>query len=99
MIGWDGHVDGPFRLENDIELRGRVFHEVIVPSGVTLILHGTACADVIVEKGGRATIHGTIAGCLINLGGDVEVFGQVEVLADAPGVRTTLRNGAAVRQR
>ncbi len=99
MIVWEGSADGPHRLEADIELQGLIFHEVVVPCGITLVLRGTARADVVVEKGGRAIIHGIVAGCLINLGGEVEVFGQVGVLADAPGIRTTLRNGAVILQR
>jgi len=98
MAFWDANSDGPHRLESDVELQGLVFREIIVPFGITLILHGIARADVIVEKGGRAIIHGTIAGCLINLGGDVEIFGTVGVLADAPGISTLVRESAVILQ-
>jgi len=99
MAFWDANADGPCRLEADIELQGLIFREVVVPYGITLILHGIARADVIVEKGGRAIIHGTIAGCLINLGGDVEIFGTVGVLVEAPGICTLLRESAVIVQR
>lgn len=98
MAPWNENADGPCRLEADIELWGLVFREVIVPDGITLVLHGVARTDVIVEKGGRAVIHGTVAGCLINLGGDVEIFGTVGALADAPGISTQLRDSAVVLQ-
>jgi len=99
MAFWDANADGPCRLEADIELQGLIFREVVVPYGITLILHGIARADVIVEKGGRAIIHGTISGCLINLGGDVEIFGTVGVLVEAPGICTLLRENAVILQR
>jgi hypothetical protein len=94
----DANSDSPYRLDSDADLQGLIFREVVVPFGITLVLHGTARADVIVEKGGRAIIHGTIAGCLINLGGDVEIFGTVGILADAPGIRTLVREGAVILQ-
>lgn len=84
------------RLGSDVELHGVTFGEIIVPSGIKLVLHGVARSDVIVEKGGRAIIRGTVAGCLINLGGSVEVFGIVSVIADAPGTSTLVRPGALV---
>jgi cytoskeletal protein CcmA (bactofilin family) len=93
------HLDETLRLEADAELTGTVAGEIIVPLGVTLVLHGVARSDVIVEKGGRAIIHGTIVGCLINLGGDAEIFGTVDVIADAPGVSTRIHAGAVISGR
>ena len=90
------NTDEPLRLQEDAELGGTYVGDMIVPFGVTLVLRGTARSDVIVEKGGRAIIHGTIFGCLINLGGDAEVFGAVGVIADAPGVSTRIQKGAVI---
>jgi hypothetical protein len=94
--GANGHLDETLRLEADAELTGTITGEVIVPFGVSLVLHGVALSDVIVEKGGRAIIRGTIVGCLINLGGDAEIFGAVEVIADAPGVLSRIHPGAVI---
>jgi cytoskeletal protein CcmA (bactofilin family) len=90
------HLDETLRLEADAELTGTIAGEIIVPSGITLVLHGVARSDVIVEKGGHAVIHGTIVGCLINLGGDADIFGAVDVVADAPGVSTRIHPGAVI---
>lgn len=89
-------MEDSHRLGSDVELHGVTFGEIIVPSGIKLVLHGVARSDVIVEKGGCAIIRGTVAGCLINLGGSVEVFGTVSVIADAPGTSTLVRPGALV---
>jgi hypothetical protein len=97
--GTSVHLDESLRLEVDTELTGTFAGEIVVPFGVTMVLHGVARSDVIVEKGGRAIIHGTIVGCLINLGGDAEIFGTVDVIADAPGVSTRIHAGAVISGR
>lgn len=89
-------MEDSHRLGSDVELHGVIFGEIIVPSGIKLVLHGVARSDVVVEKGGCAIVRGTVAGCLINLGGSVEVFGTVGVIADAPGTSTLVQTGALV---
>lgn len=89
-------MEDSHRLGSDVELHGVTFGEIIVPSGIKLVLHGVARSDVIVEKGGCAIIRGTVAGCLINLGGSVEVFGTVSVIANAPGTSTLVGPGALI---
>ncbi len=79
-------VEGPFRVDADLEFAGMVVGTLIVASKISLRLTGTA-DDLVVESGARAIVHGTVNGTILNEGGYVEVHGKVGSIDPAANIR------------
>jgi cytoskeletal protein CcmA (bactofilin family) len=73
---FNGQIEGPFTLADDLELRGMITGDAKVPAGKELVLLGMVTGDLTVEEGGTAIVRGTVGGSIVN-GGRVEISGRV----------------------
>ena len=69
-------------LRQDAEVRDVLISNLVVPTGVCFNLSGVMIGDLIVDPGGAASIHGTVNGAIINLGGNVDLFGAADAIRD-----------------
>ena len=96
MQDFHGMHTGDLRLENDMDLYGMVVGNVVVPTGKYLILHGMITGDLKIESGARMVVHGMVQGAVLNLGGDVTIFGMVEIVDDQGPTKTKIMAGAMI---
>lgn len=93
-----GKIEGPFTIDRDLTIHGMVVGRTTVRSGCKLVLHGMVTSDLVIEPGAYAMVHGTVNGTVINNGGNVEIHGTVDAVADtSPAARTVIAHGALVR--
>jgi hypothetical protein len=94
---FNGQIDGPATITEDLLLQGMVTGNATVASGVNLVLHGMVTGDLVVEHGATAVVYGTVAGSVINRG-RVEVAGRiVGALRDEEGGQSTVHPDSDIR--
>ena len=67
-----------------------------VEAGSTLYLHGMVTGDLIVKPGATAIVHGMVNGTVRNEGGQVEIYGKADRVADTGSTRTHIDPKAAI---
>lgn len=89
-------IDGPYRIDQDLDFGGMITDQAIVSSGVEFILHGMVTGELIAEAGSRVSIHGMVNGTVHNRGGHIEIFGMIDDLVESGGT-VMIAPGAVVR--
>lgn len=74
------HLHGRQVLNGDVTFNGLLEGDLIVPAGMTLEMNGTVNGIVEVQTGGVARINGMVNGTVINNGGDVSIYGVVDMV-------------------
>ncbi len=70
-------IEGDFRIETDVILRGMVTGDVIVSKDCKLVLHGMIVKDLILEEGSLVELHGMVNQNVYNKGGTLKVYGMI----------------------
>lgn len=70
-------IEGDFRIETDVILRGMITGDVVVSKDCTLILHGMILKDLILEEGSIVKLHGMVNQNVYNKGGTLQVYGMI----------------------
>ncbi len=94
----NGKVEGPRRIEADLEFHGMITRGVTIAPGVHFILHGMVTGDLIAETTSRVIVHGMVNGLVRNEGAHVEIHGMIDDLYD-PHEMTLLAPDSVIRSR
>lgn len=89
-------IEGPFIIDRDMRVNGMITVEATVEAGSTLYLHGMVTGDLIVKPGATAIVHGMVNGTVRNEGGQVEIYGKADRVADTGSTRTHIDPKAAI---
>ncbi len=97
MRTFDGKVEGPITLTEDLLLQGMIAGDATVSAGISFVLHGMVAGDLVIEPGGSAVVNGTVGGSVRNHG-HVEVAGRiVGSLRNVDGGTSTVHPHSDVR--
>lgn len=86
----------PLLIESTTSITTAIVRDIIVAAGGSLRLSGQVQGDVTVLPGGALIMLGRVKGCVINNGGEVDVFGFVGRIEDRGMTDTMLSMGAIV---
>jgi cytoskeletal protein CcmA (bactofilin family) len=96
-LGDVGQHNGDVTVEGEQTISGQITGTLTVAETGNLILNGQVIEDLVVEAGGRAEINGMVIGNIVNRGGDVTVYGQVEgQILDEGTTATVIESGAII---
>ena len=93
---FNGRHDGPASVTGEHELQGMVTGDLTVEDGGKLLVTGMCCANLIVQQGARVIVRGMVMKNIHNLGGYVEIYGNVKGNVLRDGGETLIHGSADI---